>query len=144
MQFVVRLADFSPAGEEPANGARTVSGRVSWAEPGYVRRSVDGSWDNHFSIYDRPAGQRFGLEMRLWHDYQWDPIELYVSLTDERQVRIECNYLDSPSRPNYCEMSVQRAGEPFVTLSIREDDLLRWREIEAGVHRLVRGWTVRQ
>lgn len=142
VSFAVHPADFSPAGDAPPGGPAVIFGRVGWAEAGYVRRSVDGSWDNHFSIYNRPAGERFGLEMRRWQDYQWQPAELYVSLTDERQLRIECDDVDSPSRPNSCEMSVQRAGEPFVTISFREDDLPRWREIEAGVHRLVRGWTL--
>lgn len=138
--FVAYVRDFSPVEGETASEPGIVSGTIGWAEPGYVRRSVDGSWDNHYSVYTRPGGERFGLEMRLWQDYQWMPAELYVSLSEERQLRIECAFVAAPDRPQLCEMAIQRPGQPFVELVFREDDLPSWRRIADQTDEHVRSW----
>jgi hypothetical protein len=137
--FVARLEDFSAAGAGSALAPGVVSGTISWAPDGFVRRSVDGSWLNSLSQYSVPLGKRFGLEARTVREAKYFPAELYVSLSPDQDVMIECAYTVA-DRPQLCEMWSQSPNKPLVRTSFDEKHLPQWKRISAGVGGLLTRW----
>jgi hypothetical protein len=138
--FVARLEDFSGAGAGSALAPGVISGTISWAPDGFVRRSVDGSWLNSLSQYSVPLGKRFGLEARTVREAKYFPAELYVSISPDRDVMIECAYMVA-DRPQLCVMSSQSPNKPLIRISFDEKHLPQWKRIAAGVGGLLTRWT---
>ena len=139
--FVAKLTDFSPAGSGSALAPGVISGTVSWAPEGFVRRRVDGTWLNSFSQYNVPLGERFGLEVRTVAEAQYFPAKLYVELRPERQIMIECAYVPA-DRPQLCEMWSQVPHAPLVTLAFEEKYLPKWKHLADGAHALISRWAL--
>lgn len=91
-----------------------------------IRRSLDGSWLNHFSIYTINLADAFGLHAR-GSSSPYDDDRVYYRMSPEMDVRIECH--SNPMRRDAgCVMIAKRPGEPYLQTGFENDELPRWAE----------------
>lgn len=138
VMFVVRLKDFSPA-----------AGRSIRDEPGFlglsfgyavydsIKSAVLNTKLSHFSIYNKPAPNEFGMQVKRG---QLNFERLLTHVDGENYTMIECDWAPSPSRPQFCHMWDERNGELLIDAVFRETDLLHWKHIRDGSRALARTW----
>ena len=95
-----------------------------------ISKSVDGSWQNHYSGYKISLPDKHGLHVRRRDDYSLDD-RLYFIITPELHVRIECR-VNAKEPDKWCLMAARRPGQPCLETGFYAADLPEWR------HRLSR------
>lgn len=92
-----------------------------------IRTSLDGSWLNHYSIYNAKLPDAYGLNVRMSANSPYNNDRVYYRLSPEMDVRIEC--FSNPMRPRAgCVMMAKRPGEPYLQTAFGNDQLPQWSE----------------
>lgn len=138
VMFVVRLKDFSPAtGRSIRDEPGFLGLSFGYAAHDWIKGAVLNTKLSHFSIYNKPSPNEFGLQVKKG---QLDFERLLTHIDGENYTMIECAWAPSPNRPQFCQMWDEQNGEPLIDAVFRETDLPQWKHIRDGSRALARTW----
>lgn len=135
IRFGVRYPSLEPASDAWAKGSIRVTIGNMVADG--ISRSVDGSWDNYYSVYTGVLPDQLGLQVRRRED--GDPLGslLYFRISPDLHVRIEC-LGNMNEADKWCIMVARRPGEAVLTTGFYRRELPGWHQRFASLHTLFR------
>lgn len=125
IRFGVKYPSMEPAADAWAEEAIRIS--IGNIIEDSISRSVDGSWNNHFSGFSINLPDEFGLHVRKRADR--DPLDsrIYFRISAQDHVRIECT-ANLREQKKWCIMIAKRPREPYVQTGFYSVELPRWHE----------------
>ncbi|WEK00990.1 MAG: hypothetical protein P0Y59_04645 [Candidatus Sphingomonas phytovorans] len=133
--FAFRYPDLAPISKNALDRHDVIVETIAWERVGSVRRRIDGTWPNHYLIYDHPAGDAHGMRVRIRSDMPSEESRLLIN--DQSETIIECQKVVGLPAP-HCRM-LHKVG-PNLTIDARFDVALlpKWKNIIQLCKRLVK------
>jgi hypothetical protein len=134
--LTVDLTSFAPAPASP-RGDRTAGYlRVGWIKEGSIARRTDGTWLNHYSTYNEPAPDLFGLERRLTAHRRFGD-NSFLLIEPPGATMIVCEQYVAHV-PMVCTMATEYEKGLLIELSFDPFHLPNWKRLRRDAEAFVR------
>jgi hypothetical protein len=134
--LTVDLASFAPAAASPLDDRTAGYLRISWTKEGSIKRRTDGTWLNHYSIYNEPFLDAYGLKQRLTAHRRFGD-NSFLLIEPPGTTMIVCEQA-VPHVPMVCTMAVEYEKGLLIELSFDPVHLPDWKALRRRAESFVR------
>jgi hypothetical protein len=134
--LTVDLASFAPAAASPLDDRTAGYLRIAWTKEGSIKRRTDGTWLNHYSVYNTPFLDAYGLKQRLTGNRRYGD-NSFLLIEPPGHTMIVCEQF-VPHVPMACTMAAEYEKGLLIELSFDPVHLPQWKKLRERAEAFVR------